>query len=1078
MAFCAPRCMSSQAAPLFQRRTLDAAVASFPFPPDLLARQARLVQWLTTLKSGTLDEVKETSLHGEFLADVFRYASGHRTLIDGGGKDWELHAERTIAAGGGSADGALGLFHATAKAKGGVRLEGRLVAPIELKGAATDLDYRPASGRRESAVEQGWRYANYTPDCRWIVVSNYRELRLYHTAKTPAYYERFELGELADLATFRRFYYLLCRVNFLPDATGLSVTDWLLAASSEAQERVTDRLYAEYKALREGLVEHFLQTGPADVPERECAMVEAAQKVLDRALFIAFCEDRHLLPPQTLKQAHDYRDPYHPHPVWERYRAVFRWIDQGHDDPPIPGYNGGLFRHDPLLDKQLHVPDGLCGLLKDLAKYDYADEVSVDVLGHIFEQSVTDLEELRAEAQGVGFDRQGGKRKREGVFYTPAFITQYIAATAIGSYLSRREEELRQRHATDKRILKLPKRQREIRFWEDYQEEVLRRTRVLDPACGSGAFLIAAFDYLLGEYRRVRDALTVLREGKIPLFDLNKTILNENLFGVDLSAESVEITKLSLWLKTAERGRTLTDLDDNVRVGNSVVDDPVVDPRAFDWPAAFPQVFADGGFDVVLGNPPYVRQEWIAPLKPHLRQHYASYDSVADLYVYFYERGLRVLRPGGVLSYIVTNKWLRAGYGAPLRRFFAAHAALEQLIDFGHAPIFKDADTFPCIVVTRREVEREGTALVSQVPREQLKDLNLPQYVEQHGHFVPQARFGEEVWSLDPPAVDALRAKLSRVAVRLQDYVGARPLAGIKTGYNDAFLLDSAQRDWLVDRDPQTAELLQPYFRGQDVDRWRPDWNGLWMLVLKSSENHPWPWHHSGPDAEAIFARAYPAVYQHLKPMEQQLRKRQDQGRHWWELRSCAYYEAFGQPKLVYQEIQFYPAYALDTEGMMTNNTVLLIPTSERYLLAVLNSPLMWWHNWRYLNHGKDEALRPFSERMVNLPIGHPADEVREAVTARVDRLLSITATDQEALRSWIDWLRLEHGVTKPGQRLEQPDALTEEQLFVELRTRRPQRLPLSPASVQSVRAALAAHVGPWRERAAARRVLEKEIFR
>lgn len=247
-------------------------------------------------------------------------------------------------------------------------------------------------------------------------------------------------------------------------------------------------------------------------------------------------------------------------------------------------------------------------------------------------------------------------------------------------------------------------RDTEIKFWLAYRDEVLKQTRVLDPACGSGAFLIPAFDYLMRQYQRVNQALAALNYSPNHI-ELDKTILSNNLYGVDLSLESVEITKLSLWLKTAERGKTLTYLDDNIKVGNSIVDDLQVTDYAFNWQSEFPHVLAAGGFDVAIGNPPYVRQELLSPIKPYLQAHYKSYDGVADLFIYFYEKGLKILKPGGVLSYIVTNKWLRSGYGEPLRKFFTDQGVVDQIIDFGHAPIFQDADTFPCIVAVRQREE-------------------------------------------------------------------------------------------------------------------------------------------------------------------------------------------------------------------------------------------------------------------------------------------------------------------------------------------------------------------------------------
>lgn len=173
------------------------------------------------------------------------------------------------------------------------------------------------------------------------------------------------------------------------------------------------------------------------------------------------------------------------------------------------------------------------------------------------------------------------------------------------------------------------------------------------PPAGSGAFLIEAFDQLHAQYQASNDRLEELR-GHRTLFDLDSHILLNNLFGVDVNDEAVEICKLSLWIKTAQRGKILTDLDKTIRVGNSIVDDPAVDPKAFDW-RAFPEVFAAGGFDVVVANPPYTRQEWLAPYKPHLETRFRSYNGVADIFVYFFELGIGLLRNGGRLGFITSG---------------------------------------------------------------------------------------------------------------------------------------------------------------------------------------------------------------------------------------------------------------------------------------------------------------------------------------------------------------------------------------------------------------------------------------
>lgn len=1051
---------------LFQKKTLKNYIGNFIFPQDIEVKHEIIKKWVEALESGTLDKMKETSLHGDFLKDVFQDVLGYKSVIAGSGQVWEICAEKSIADGGGVADAALGLFTATQNIRGGVKLQGRIVAPIELKGTKEDLD-RPAPGRKESAVDQGWRYANYTPDCQWIIVSNYRELRLYHTNKTPAYFERFILTDLVDLQEFKKFYFVLCRQNFLlqqnkPEA--ISIIDRLLVASNEAQEEITKQLYEEYKQVRLNIVKHFRYFfGNLDITNCEQVLIEKAQKALDRILFIAFCESRDLLPKRTISNAHDAKDIYNPHPIWDNYKAVFRWVDEGNEDPPIPGYNGGLFQHDQLLDEQLTIPDGLCTDLKKLTRFDFESEVSVDILGHIFEQSITDIEELKANITKQDFDKQQGKRKKLGVYYTPAYITKYIVEVSIGGYLLKREEELRKRFQLDESVDNSTSeyQAREVQFWKAYRDEVLLKTRVIDPACGSGAFLIAAFDYLMLEYKRVNDYLHGLNSHPQENLEVDRTILVNNLFGVDLSPESVEITKLSLWLKTAVKGKTLTYLDDNIKVGNSIVDDGEYTNLAFVWSNEFPQVFADGGFDVVIGNPPYVRQELLSGIKPYLKENYQAYDGVADIYVYFYEKGLKLLKSGGILSYIVTNKWLKSGYGEPLRRFFSEESVFEQIIDFGHAPIFEDADTFPCIVAARKveglQVEKEEeSVLVCAVPREELKNINLTQYVRKNENSfnVPWSRFGAEAWSLEPPAVDELMQKIKNVGVPLKDFAGVKPIYGIKTGFNEAFLIDEATKNKLVQADPKCAEIIKPLLRGQDIKRWIPNWDNLWIIFAHREIN----------------IENYPIIEAHLEQYRDKLEARAGK-QLWWQWQaSPLFYHLFEKPKLIYQEIQFHPAYSFDTEGYFTNNKAFILPNSDLYILGVLNSPLIWWHNWRYLPHMKDEALTPVGELMEVLPIAQPTEEIRAEVEEIVSRLIEIAKINGEANKDFFDWLQVNYKIDKLGQKLENFTDLEFKDFADEVRKRMKSKSskasdPLSPQAFKALREAFNDFVPPIQSR-------------
>jgi hypothetical protein len=518
--------------------------------------------------------------------------------------------------------------------------------------------------------------------------------------------------------------------------------------------------------------------------------------------------------------------------------------------------------------------------------------------------------------------------------------------------------------------------------------------------------------------------------------------------------------------------------------------------RFFHWDLEFPEVFYDlqyarwkenPGFDAVIGNPPYVRQEQVGAIKPYLAADYAAvHDGAADLYVYFYQKGLTLLRGGGRLAYVVTNKWLRAGYGERLRGHLGRAARVERVVDFGHAPVFPDADVFPCIVLLRKRGEYEAEpdevpgALVCRVPREALETVELGDYVREHGYRVPAARFAAAPWSLEPPEVQRLMEKIRSAGAPLREYAGASPLYGIKTGFNQAFLVDGPTRDRLVRRDPASAELLKPYLRGQDVERWSPSWGGLWMILLKSSENHAWPWA-GAPErkAEQRFESAYPALYEHLKPMEAQLRKRSDQGQYWWELRSCAYYEAFERPKLIWKDLSFHSEFAIDHGGLLTNDLCFILPAGDGHLwlAAILNSPLMWWYVSRNTVHGKDEVLRLKNVYTEPLPIAPVPGRGEAGVEASVQRLVALSHEMRTAQREMLEWLRVEFAIEAAGQKLNAFATLAVDDFIAEVKCRRPRKAAaLTPGSLARLMETYREHVPKLRETTREAEMLENRL--
>jgi len=496
----------------------------------------------------------------------------------------------------------------------------------------------------------------------------------------------------------------------------------------------------------------------------------------------------------------------------------------------------------------------------------------------------------------------------------------------------------------------------------------------------------------------------------------------------------------------------------------------------FNWEIAFPGVWRDlasagrsGGFDAVIGNPPYVRQEMIAAIKPALERSYESFAGTADLYVYFYEQGLKLLRPGGRMAYVVTNKWLKAGYAEGLRRLFAEGAWVEFMADFGHARrFFPDADVFPCVIAVRKPDDSAApeTFDLAVIPRDDVPRSGLAEAVKAASYVARRDALTAEPWTLEPPDVSALLAKIRTIGIPLADYAGIKPYRGVLTGFNEAYMIDTPTKERLIAEDGRAAEIIKPYLRGQDIDRWLPDWAGLWMIVMKSSSDFAWPWASEANEhaAEAIFSATYPSLHRHLKGFEsvpdiktgklKGLRHREDHGRFWWELRPCAYYDAFARPRIFYNDITWSSSFGIDLVERLTNNTGYFLPSGDPALAAVLNAPVGWWYAWRRAQHGKDEALRYFSSFVETYPIPAAIENERAIVEDSVGRLATVTATIRRADHAVADWLRQEIGLLKLPGLLGEASRLDSDGFVAAVRAALPKRAGINPARLMQLRAA------------------------
>lgn len=652
---------------------------------DYSEKRKILNNWINSLEKGILSKSKEEEFQGEFLNDIFSLILGAINKSSGN-DEWNLQRESKTKIDGQKADGVIGFFDVNGKDD--VR------AVIELKGPTISLDQRQKrSGDTRTPVEQAFNYApKYGKNCQWVIVSNYKEIRLYRSNDMTEY-EVFFLENLKDDLEFQKFIYILSFEALVGTANKKAKALELSEEYQKNQIEIEKKFYNEYRNIRLHIFENMKENNPET---DENTLLEKVQKLLDRFLFICFCEDKGLLEKDffntILKKGKDFGS------IFDIFKVFCNWINLGNPKENISHFNGGLFKNDDVLNS-LNIDDKVFEELKKISDYDFDSDLNVNILGHIFEQSISDIEELKKSISGEEFDQKKSKRKKDGIFYTPQYITKYIVENSIKNWLDDKRKELGEDDLPKLNekdyIFDIAKKnytknyRKHIEFWQQYREAV-RNIKIIDPACGSGAFLITAFEFLLNYNKYLDDKIFDL-VGTSDLFsDRTKEILQNNIFGVDLNRESVEITKLSLWLKTADKNKTLASLENNIKCGNSLIDDPeIAGDLAFNWEKEFPEIFANGGFDIVVGNPPYG-----VNFDDKTKKYLLEFDKLVpdyEIYIYFISLYRKILKNNGYLSYIFPNTFLSTLFGKKYRENLFNTITVKEIIDLSNDNTFVDA---------------------------------------------------------------------------------------------------------------------------------------------------------------------------------------------------------------------------------------------------------------------------------------------------------------------------------------------------------------------------------------------------
>ena len=712
--------------PIFNPISLNKCVEKYVMNliPKIDDKLLLIKQWNSGIEDKSIFSFTEKELQGTFLNHFFDTILGYTSLPFNG--EFNLIAEQSTKFDASKPDASLGYFSINER-------DVRVV--VELKDADCNLDIKQKrTNDNRTPVEQAFGYApKYGSSCKWVIVSNFIEIRLY-LASNMLSYEKFDIKSLANPNEFIKFYYILSKDNLL-SKTSDSIVDRLYLMNAEEEQKITKYFYKSFKNIRTNLIKDILQRNTNIDPN---VAIEKAQKLLDRIIFICFCKDSpdKLLPYNILNKAFS---PFL-NSLWANLKLLFKAVDLGNSNLDIHKFNGGLFKEDPELDN-LYISDSALGMLSEIINFNYSTELNINILGRIFEQGISDIEDLKALYSNNINKSTITTRKHEAIYYTPENITRYMVHQAIGKWLDDSKVELGYYALPDlsesdkskaltllNRKYKYHKKETEndiivkrykkhLDFWENYRCSLLN-IRVIDISCGSGAFLNQAFLYLLNEAVKVNAEINSLNNGQEKYFnvgseiyrELDKNILQNNIFGVDLNKESIEITRLSLWLSTANKEKPLATLDDNIICRDSIMFD-YTDPSEsnFSWNSKFSDVMSKGGFDIVLGNPPYIDSSEMTKSMPQVRdfckKHYSSAKGNWDMYIPFIEKGLKVLKTNGVMCYIVPNKLIGANYSQELRTILSQYTILS-FRDYSEIKVFADADVYPVVFSLKKSRAR------------------------------------------------------------------------------------------------------------------------------------------------------------------------------------------------------------------------------------------------------------------------------------------------------------------------------------------------------------------------------------
>jgi type I restriction-modification system DNA methylase subunit len=812
---------------------------------------------------------------------------------------------------------------------------------LEAKALRADLD-------NPEFAKQAINYA-YHKGATWAVLTDFERLKVFNAEVKEAKVSQALFFELKCNEYLNRFdqLSLLSREAFEQGTLDKKALKWgkRIRKTPVGQQLFSDLVY--WRALLHKYLSSY------NKKQQPHLVDEAVQRILDRLIFIRTCEDRGIEPPTLRPLVRQCRDD-----AGKDFTRELKHIWEDFD----AGYDSRLFQHH-LADQLecestpfVEAIEGLYATPDRSIEYDF-NAIDADVLGGIYEQYLEHLLKGAGKKIEIGSERR--KRKAQGIYYTPKFVVRYIVENTLGQALE--AKSLRE----------------------------ARKLRILDPACGSGSFLVEALDYLERHWQRqnwTQQPRTKEDARPADFFDYVTRVqfLTENLYGVDLDAQAVEIAQLNLLLRCLHQRALLPDLINNIREGNSLISgseeglrsyfgDAWLDKKPFNWEERFDEVMREGGFDVIIGNPPYLNIKLMSDDEKDFYRHgFSSAMASFDMYVLFIEKGLRLLRPGGRLGFIIPNKFIHTGYAAALRELLSKEATLETIVDFGDHPVFQDSTTYPCILIAQKG-RATGTDLhyirVKQMPID-LVQMSARSASSEHSDddveitTVGQESLTQSEWCFRPSVELDIIDKVQACSVSLESLV-EKIFVGLQITPADVLAVsivskagnDSRTESKLVEVTSKALgnkrvllerDLLRPLIKSSDISQYSVSHTGTYVVF-------PYEIRREGKNRKAILIdpRTMQSRYRHTFAYLAANRSRfeaRDRGAwrgsdEWYAYSRRQNLECHNQAKIVTPNISRSCHFAWDRgRYYLDRGSFGILPTKggmrHEYLLGILNSAM------------------------------------------------------------------------------------------------------------------------------------------